>query len=149
MSKADEVVRVIHHEVHGYVGPPREPEDRAEFAALLERMRREACRRLAHLAAADPASPQVGAERVGIYLYGCGLAALGRPDALGDVFEHWDATSPGSRAWRLAAVVTEGLPLPRRADGIPDSVAARQWVRSHVGELTWDRDAGRFGVPSR
>ena len=86
-SKADEVVRVIRGELDGPGGASREPEDRAEFAALLERLRREARERLTDLTAANPASKMAASERVAIYFYACGLAAMGRADALLDVFE--------------------------------------------------------------
>jgi hypothetical protein len=143
-SKANEVVRVLRGELDRPGGPAREPEDRAAFAALVERLRREARERLTRLTAADPESKVASGERVAIYFYSCGLAAMGRADALVDVFDYWPLTSRGSVLWRLAAWVTEGLPLPRRSDSMPDAAGAKQWVDAHVSELMWDERSGRF-----
>jgi hypothetical protein len=148
-SRSDAIVRWVHDEVYGRPWSPRPPEDTAGFVEALERLRRESRERLANLSPADPASPRVRGERAAIYFYACGLAALGRVDALPDVFDHWHATSPGSELWRLAAFLTEGLPLPRRPDGVPDLAPAAEWVSAHVGEIVWDEQSRRFAMRSQ
>jgi hypothetical protein len=148
-SGAVEALRIIHKETFQYHGPPRAPEDEAALASLLDRRLRDARKELTELVALGAEPFKVLVQREQIYFSACGLAATGRADVLADVFDQLEGATPaGSVARRLAAMVTEGLPLPRRSDGVPDPAKATQWIKDNAGSLVWDKEHRLFRLSS-